>query len=221
MQIDRPKPYRGIGMEGLIARWYAKNTAGDLEDFRRTARSIADRLPAGAHVLEIASGPGYLSIELAKLGAYAITGLDISKSFVRIATQNARRAGLTVEFRLGDAHALPFPTRSLDLIVCRAAFKNFTDPVTVLREMHRALKPDARALIIDMRKDVSDAMIDAVVKSRPGGRVNALITGWTFKHMLRKRAYHGNDMRAMATGAGFARCDIVEASIAMEVWLRP
>src|SRR5437773_7898337 len=89
MHTSQAKPYRGIGMEGLIARWYAKNTAGDIEDFRRAARMIADRLPPRAQVLEIAPGPGYLAIELARLGPYRITGLDISKSFVGIAAENA------------------------------------------------------------------------------------------------------------------------------------
>jgi len=221
MQQAQPKPYRGIGMEGFIANWYAKNTAVDVEDFRRTARMIADRLPSGARVLEIAPGPGYLAIELAKLGAYQITGLDISKSFVRIATENARKAGLDIQFRLGDAHALPFATGSLDFIVCRAAFKNFTDPVKALGEMRRVLKGEATALIIDMRNDVSDETIDQFVKARADGWINALISGWTFKHMLRKRAYNRTEMLAMTTKTGFGRCDIEEASIGMEVWLRP
>ena len=221
MQASQSKPYRGIGMEGFIANWYAKNTAGDIEDFRRTARVIADRLPAGAQILEIAPGPGFLAIELARLGAYQITGLDVSKSFVRIATENARMAGLNIDFRLGDAHALPFVPGSFDFIVCRAAFKNFSDPVKALGEMRRVLKPDGTTLIIDMRSDVSDATIDEFVKSRAGGRINALITGLTFKHMLRKRAYSPADMLAMARKAGFSRCDIDEASIGMDVWLRP
>jgi ubiquinone/menaquinone biosynthesis C-methylase UbiE len=221
MPAGKLKPFRGIGMEGFIANWYAKNTATDIEDFRRTAQMIVARLAPGARILEIAPGPGYLAIELAKLGAYSITGVDISNSFVRIATENARRAALNIEFRLGDAHALPFASGSLDCIVCRAAFKNFSDPVTALREMRRTLKNDGTALIIDLRKDVSDAMIDEFVKSRAGGRANALITSWTFKYMLRKRAYNRSDMFAMATTAGFTHCDIIEESIGMYVWLRP
>jgi ubiquinone/menaquinone biosynthesis C-methylase UbiE len=221
MPAGKLNPFRGIGMEGFIANWYAKNTATDIEDFRRTAQMIVARLAPGARILEIAPGPGYLAIELAKLGAYSITGVDISNSFVRIATENARRAALNIEFRLGDAHALPFASGSLDCIVCRAAFKNFSDPVTALREMRRTLKNDGTALIIDLRKDVSDAMIDEFVKSRAGGRANALITSWTFKYMLRKRAYNRSDMFAMATTAGFTHCDIIEESIGMYVWLRP
>src|SRR5262249_46023775 len=106
------KPYRGMGMEGIIATWYAKTTRRDYDEFRRCAQGMAGRLPAGSRVLEIAPGPGYLAIELRKLGDYRITGVDISKTFVRIATQNARAAGVDVEFRLGDAQALPFGPQS-------------------------------------------------------------------------------------------------------------
>jgi ubiquinone/menaquinone biosynthesis C-methylase UbiE len=222
MQASQAKPYRGIGMEGFIARWYARNTAGDMADFRRTASEIAARLPADdAAVLEIAPGPGYLAIELARLGRYRITGLDVSKTFVDIATANAREAGLDIAFRHGDAQALPFPDAAFDFIVCRAAFKNFSDPVKALSEMRRVVRPDGTALIIDMRRDISDATIDDFVKSRGGGRINAMIVGWTFKHMLRQRAYHTAEMRDMARTAGFTRCEIEEAPIGMEVSLRP
>src|SRR5262245_23168494 len=123
------KPYKGLPMEGMLATWYAKNTAKLDADFKACARRIADELAPGAKVLEVAPGPGYLAIELAKLGPYRITGLDISRSFVRIAGENARRAGVSVDFRHGNAAAMPFEPDSFDLLVCRAAFKNFSEPV--------------------------------------------------------------------------------------------
>src|SRR5918911_1001839 len=94
----RRKPYLGIQMEGPIARWYARTTR-DRRDHRLTAQAIAAQLPEGSSVLEVAPGPGYTAIELARLGSYHITGLDISRSFVRIAADNARRAGVAIDFR--------------------------------------------------------------------------------------------------------------------------
>jgi hypothetical protein len=76
--MSRDKGYKGIGMEGRIATWYAKNTWKDIAEFRRLADRFAQDTPADSHILEVAPGPGYLSIELAKRGQYAITGLDIS-----------------------------------------------------------------------------------------------------------------------------------------------
>src|SRR5215831_15716786 len=102
------KGYRGLGMEGFIARWHAKNTGRNVADYRAAARAVADQVAVGADVLEVAPGPGYLAIELAKLGPYRVVGLDISKSFVRMATENAARAGVGVTFREGNASAMPF-----------------------------------------------------------------------------------------------------------------
>lgn len=93
MTAPRPRGYRGLPLEGVIARWYAKTTLRDLGEFRRLAGELAGRLGPGSAVLEVAPGPGYLAIELARLGAFRIVGLDISRSFVRMAGENARRAG--------------------------------------------------------------------------------------------------------------------------------
>src|SRR5215470_8414422 len=90
----KPKPYKGIGMEGIIATWYAKNTGKNIAEFRDLAKRIVGRVPPGSRVLEIAPGPGYLAIELARLGSYRIAGLDVSQTFVRIARENALRAGV-------------------------------------------------------------------------------------------------------------------------------
>jgi ubiquinone/menaquinone biosynthesis C-methylase UbiE len=220
MADRQSKPYRGIGMEGFIATWYARNTIGDLADFRRHAQMIAERLGPGSSVLEIAPGPGYLSVELAKLGRFRIVGLEISKTFVRLAIEHAAKAGVDVMFRLGDVHAIPFPADSFDFIVCRAAFKNFSDPAAALAEMRRTLRSGATALIIDMHSDVSDQAIDDFVAARRAGWFNALIMRWTFKHMLRRRAYSRQQMIDMAGRAGFSSCDIKDDSIGMDVWLR-
>lgn len=138
------KAYRGAGMEGMVAKWYASNTAKSMNDFRAEARRVAGLLPAGARVLEVAPGPGYFAIELARLGGYEITGLDISKTFVEIAQRNATQAGARVEFRGGSASDMPFEAGQFDFLFCRAAFKNFSEPVLALQEMHRVLKPGGR-----------------------------------------------------------------------------
>src|SRR5258706_7309757 len=97
------KPYKGMAMEGVIATWYARNTGRDLRRFEAGARAVTSQLPAGGDVLEVAPGPGYLAIELAKRGRYHVTGLDVSHSFVKIARENADRAGVAIGFHQGDA----------------------------------------------------------------------------------------------------------------------
>jgi ubiquinone/menaquinone biosynthesis C-methylase UbiE len=213
------KPYKGLAMEGVIAGWYAKNTGRDLSPFRALAGRLAERLAPGAKILEIAPGPGYLAIALARFGRYDITGLDISRSFVSIATENAAKAGVEVDFRAGDAAAMPLADASFDFVVCRAAFKNFTDPTQALREMQRVLKPAGHALIIDLRKDASSAAIDREVRNLPW--LGRAITAAILKYMLRPRAYSLADMHAMAADV-FRGCEIEtggEPSMGSEAWL--
>jgi ubiquinone/menaquinone biosynthesis C-methylase UbiE len=213
------KPYRGLPMEGPIARWYAKNTARDTRGYRKTARALAERLAPGSAALEVAPGPGYLAIELAKLGSYPIIGLDISHSFVRIATENARRAGVAIDFRHGDAAHLPFPAESFDLVFCRAAFKNFADPVGALDEFHRVLRPGGQASIFDLRKDASLDAIDREVRGMRLSPLNAFLTRWTFRLMLLRTAHSREALAAMVARSHFGRGEIFEDGIELELRL--
>jgi ubiquinone/menaquinone biosynthesis C-methylase UbiE len=213
------KPYKGLPMEGIIATWYARNTANDVRGTRKCVNSIADRLMPGARVLEVAPGPGYLTIEIAKMGDYQVSGLDISHSFVRIATENARKADVSVDFRHGDAAHMPFPDESFDFVVCRAAFKNFSDPVGALNEIHRVLVPGGRASIFDLRKDASPADIDNEVAGMRMSALNAQLTRWTCRAMLLKRAYGREAIDAMVSQSRFAKGEIAQDGIGFELRL--
>lgn len=213
-----PKGYRGMGMEGFIANWYARQTAKDIAEFKSTARRLAPQIKAGARVLEIAPGPGYLAIELARLTGCRMIGLDISKTFVEIATQNAEKAGINVCFDQGDAADLPYPGDVFDFIVCRAAFKNFSAPLAALDEMHRVLKPGASALIIDLRKDFSPQEIDDYVRDK--GVINAALIRLTFNTMLKKRAYTQEDMRQLVSQSQFRQGNLQLGMLGFELWLR-
>lgn len=199
---DAPvKPYKGRGMEGFIATLYARQAEHDRDDLQATARRIAARLNAGSRVLEIAPGPGLLTIELARLTGGRVTGIDISHSFVQIAGDNARSAGVEVDFEHGDAADLPFPDDQFDTIVCRAAFKNFSRPLVALNEMHRVLKPGGTALIIDLRKDYSSRAVADYFENH--GFVAAAIIKLTFRFMLKGRAYTKDGMAELVSQSQF------------------
>ena len=213
------KPYKGLPMEGIIATWYARNTANDVRGTRKCASSVVDRLKPGARVLEVAPGPGYLAIEIAKMGDYRVSGLDISRSFVRIAAENARKTGVSVDFRHGDAAHMPFPDESFDFVVCRAAFKNFSDPVGALNEIHRVLMAGGQASIIDLRKDASLADIDVEVAGMHMSALNAKLTKWTFRNMLLKNAYTREAIDAMVSQSRFAKGEVLQDGIGFELQL--
>jgi len=219
-QAVAEKAYKGMGMEGFTAKWYASLTVKSLDEFKALAQRVARQLPAGSTVLEVAPGPGYFAIELAKLGAYRITGLDISHTFVEIARRNAAEAGVEVDFREGNAAAMPFEDQSFDFLLCRAAFKNFTEPVRALEEMYRVLKPGGRALIIDLKKDASNDSIAEAVDRMGVGRVNGIITKLTFRFMLLKRAYTRKQFEEFLSQTKFGRAKIHEDLIGLELSLK-
>jgi ubiquinone/menaquinone biosynthesis C-methylase UbiE len=212
------KAYRGVGMEGAIASWYARNTGRDLSRFKKTAQRLAERARPGSEVLEVAPGPGYLAIELAKRG-YTVSGLDISKSFVKMAQENAARAGVRVDVHHGNAAAMPFDDSSFDVVVCVAAFKNFTDPIGALNEMHRVLRPGGQASIFDLRKDATGEEIAAEVRRMQLSSWNARLTRWTFQFVLLKRAYTQDQLERMASHSRFSRGDVASDGIGFELRL--
>ena len=212
------KAYKGLAMEGPIARWYAKTARRDAE-FKMWVKRVNETAPTGGYVLEVAPGPGFLSVELAKSGKYHVTGLDISKTFVEIAQDNARQANVSVDFRLGNASDMPFAGDSFDFIICTAAFKNFTQPVQAIAEMQRVLKPGGKALIVDLRHDASRADVERMVDEMNLSWANALFTRWTFRLMLLKNAYTPDEIRRIAAQTKFRQCEIHTDNVGMEIWL--
>ena len=170
-------------------------------------------------MLEVAPGPGYFCIELARLGSYAITGLDISRTFVKMAAKKAAEAGVHVDFTQGSASNMPFPRGSFDFLLCRAAFKNFADPVGALREMCRVLKPGGRGLIIDLRRDASPSTISRHVDEMGLSTINRVLTKLAFRTMLLKSAYTREQFQQMLAQTEFSNVEIAEDGIGFEIWM--
>ena len=213
------KAYKGLPMEGLIATWYAKTTFKDLKRHKLMAKQLVEKIPANGKVLEVAPGPGYFCIELAKLGNYQITGLDISKSFVEIARKNAAEAGLKIDFREGNASAMPFEDNTFDFTFCQAAFKNFSEPVKAITEMHRVLRPGGISVIADLRRDAPAEEIEREVKGMGLGRINETLVKWAFDQMLLKSAYSVDEMKTMVAPTPFGKCKIDVGGVGFQVWL--
>ena len=211
------KAYKGMGMEGSTARWYDRTTRKDLPEIRELAARIAALVPPAGDVLEVAPGPGFLSIELARRGLH-VRAVDISKTFVEIVQRNAAADNVTVAVQQGNASALPFPDACVDFVVCRAAFKNFTEPVKAMAEMRRVLRPGGTALLIDMRRDVALADIKRYVDNLGVSWLNRRCMMFTFRHMLIKRAYPLDEIRRMATQAGWSNLRIETGPLGFDAW---
>ena len=212
--------FKGPEMEGPVARWYARlrGTDSQLRTYSRQARELTAGLAPGAQVLEVAPGPGYLAIEIARSGEFQVTGLDISRTFVQIASDNARRAQVTVDFQQGDAARMPFVSEIFDLVVCQAAFKNFTQPRTALAEMHRVLRAGGTAVIQDMSHDATHADIAREVDTMSLDGFRSFTTRATLE-MLKRRAYSSEQVERLVADSPFRECDIAAEGIGLEVRL--
>lgn len=217
---ERRWRFKGPEMEGVVARWYAgiRSSGQQVEEYRRQAARLTAGLQDSARVLEVAPGPGYLAVEMARLGRFHVTGLDISRTFVEIATEKATQAAVSADFHHGDVSGMPFESGTFDLVVCQAAFKNFTQPILALAEMHRVLRGGGTTVIEDMSSDASHADIDTEVKKMELGRLSALMTKGTLE-MLRRRAYSPARFESLVAKSPFQTCVIRTEGIGLEVRL--
>jgi ubiquinone/menaquinone biosynthesis C-methylase UbiE len=203
-----------------MARWYARQRGSEAQRaaYRARAAELAEGLAEDANVLEVAPGPGYLAIELARRGI-TVTGLDISHTMVEIATENANEAGVDVDFQLEDVASLPFEADAFDRVVCQAAFKNFPEPVRALDEIHRVLRPGAMAIIEDLDREASDADVAEEARNTSTNSLNATFVRLTLGTFLRRRAYTRGDFQRLAGESAFGSCDARQMGIGLEIRL--
>ncbi|AXM88595.1 class I SAM-dependent methyltransferase [Anoxybacillus ayderensis G10] len=208
---------KDLGIYGLAAKWYDRNSRKSrLTEMKGYANEVASHVMKGAHILEVAPGPGYLSIELAKRG-FHVTAIDISPDFVEIATQNAKEANVSVNFIEGNAAHLPFEDNRFDFVVCTAAFKNFKEPVKALCEMHRVLKKEGTALIIDMNREATDEEIEHEVSKMKG--FDKYFVKFSFKTFLKQGAYTKEEFETFIKETPFKNYDIRKEGIGLYVYL--
>ena len=146
MTASNPAPWSSSYRLVAAEKWKAKSAVmggAVTEAFVEYARPLP-----GMKVLDLASGTGEPAITLAeRVGPQgAVAAVDQSSELLEIAAERARNkklANLTTQ--QADAHTLPFADRSFDLATCRFGVMFFADPKRALTELHRVLKPGARA----------------------------------------------------------------------------
>lgn len=105
-------------------------------------------LPPEARLLDVGCGPGRHAVPLAEAG-YAVVGIDVSRPFLDLAAEAARRAGVGAGFFQVDARQMPFDDE-FDAVVsiCQGAFGLMgKDDALILRRMREAVKPGGRVIV--------------------------------------------------------------------------
>lgn len=135
---------------------YLKTDADVVEDRRITADEVdlfsqLLGLAPDSRILDLCCGQGRHSLELARRGFAQVEGLDRSHYLIQKAKGRARREGLAVRFREGDARKLPYEPDTFDAVLLLGNsfgyFETLKDDLQVLRGVFKALKPWGRLLI--------------------------------------------------------------------------
>lgn len=110
----------------------------------------------GMVVLDVACGHGVRTRLIAENFPHSkVTGVDLSEDLISdarafVAESTARDR---VCFETGDAHLLNYPNASFDFIYTRLFMMHLAKPMSVLKELHRVLKPGGVILIEDADRD--------------------------------------------------------------------
>jgi ubiquinone/menaquinone biosynthesis C-methylase UbiE len=135
-----------------LASLYEKATRLVIESYYSgVAEEVVSRFKKGA-LLDLGTGPGYLPIEIVKRSpSIRCDGIDLSGRLIRMARANARKAGVAgrLNFEVGNAAKLRFEDASYDMVISTGMLHMLKDPVKVLMECYRVLKPGGEAWIYD------------------------------------------------------------------------
>jgi ubiquinone/menaquinone biosynthesis C-methylase UbiE len=107
----------------------------------QTVGPLLDAVEAGSNkaLLDVASGPGYVTAAAAQRGARA-TGVDFSEAMVA----KAKRLHPNLNFTFGDAEQLPFGDSEFDAIVMNFGILHLAQPEMAIREVYRVLRHKGR-----------------------------------------------------------------------------
>ncbi len=109
------------------------------------------RVFPGAHVLDLASGPGEPALTLARLVGPRghVVATDIAPAMLAAAQEQAAAQGRTnMSFEAADAQHLPFASASFDVVTCRFGIAHVPDDQQALGEIRRVLRPGGRAAFV-------------------------------------------------------------------------
>jgi ubiquinone/menaquinone biosynthesis C-methylase UbiE len=141
----------------------------------RLIREMA-RIGPGSRVLDVACGPGLVTLALAPFVAH-VTGIDLTPAMLDKARELQAERGLSnLSWKLGRANALPFPDGSFDAVVTRFSFHHLTEPPTALAEMVRTCRPGGRVVVADVYAVTPEqgAEYDRLERLRDPSHVQAL-----------------------------------------------
>ena len=125
-----------------------------LQELKRIAR---DMIRPGTSVLDVGCGFGLETVRLARIVGQRghIAGVDKSEDFVAEAKRRAAASGLTIDYRAGDAQALPYADASFDAVRAERLLIYLKNWEQAVADMKRVARPDASLAFIEPEFDTT------------------------------------------------------------------
>src|SRR4030042_850356 len=140
--------------DGIARNYDTPAQVFSLFQYRYWRRSLVSKLKidSQALVLDVATGPAGVAIDIAGKTGCWITGMDISDRMLEQARVNLKAADLTslVSLVKGRAENLPFPDHTFDVVVFTFLFRYVDEPRTVMSELARVLKPGGQMALLEV-----------------------------------------------------------------------
>ena len=199
LEADSAEAYEAYLVPALMARW---------------ADALLDRaLPrTGERVLDAGCGTGIVARRaVARVGPQGtVAGLDLNPGMLAVARRVSADVRPPIDWRQGNAAALPFPDASFDVVASHQMLQFASDPGAVLAEMRRVLAPAGRAVAGVCRSIAHNraygVMADALERhagAEAGAMMRSPFAPWTagdWHRMLDAAGWSGAHVSIEATG---------------------
>jgi SAM-dependent methyltransferase len=123
----------GAGYEGI--------SRGIADSIEHAVLRLAPR--PGEYILDLATGTGWTSRLIARRGA-RVVGVDLGADLIEAARERAKAEGLDIEYRVGDAEALPFRDGEFDAVISTCGIMFATRPEAAASELARVTRSGGR-----------------------------------------------------------------------------
>jgi ubiquinone/menaquinone biosynthesis C-methylase UbiE len=202
-------------------RWQLEEASAEAYERYAVAswsRPLAEQLVAlaaprdGERVVDVACGTGIVArLAARRVGERgSVVGVDLNDGMLDVARAQKDGGHVAIDWRQGDAEALPLPDEAFDLVACQQGLQFFAHRSAALDEMHRVLAPGGRVALSVMRPIAHNAgwgaLADALARHagpEAGAMMRAPFPDWD-----------AAELRELVTSAGFhdVRLLIVVAS---------
>jgi ArsR family transcriptional regulator len=134
-------------------------------------------IPECDKLLEVGVGTGLLLERLSDRGRQVVA-VDHSPAMLAAAKERVTARGLeSIEFKLGQMEALPLETASVDVAVMNMALHHASDPVAVITELSRVLRPGGCLSFSDLQRHQQEWVRDELADQWLGFTPEDLL-GW-------------------------------------------